>query len=138
MRHFLFTLISLIFLNNNAFASRDKAFLECKIVNDHKLTSDGTLKRSSASNWGKFYIDRRSGRISSKDVTTDDYTVRVLDVGEDGESFELVAYSDGYVGSEGLHRRTLFLVIQLFETGEAKPFVLYDMGFTHSGLCSYK
>ena len=139
MRHFVVTLISLIFLTNNAFASRDKAFLECTIGNDLKLASNGTIERHTiTSKWGKFHVDRRSGRISGKDVTTDNYTVQVLDVGEDGESFELVAYTDGYEGNEGLHRRALFLVIQLFVASEDKPFLLYDMGFTHSGLCRYE
>jgi|RhiMetdeSRZDD1v2_1073273.scaffolds.fasta_scaffold1211322_1 hypothetical protein len=113
--------------------AQDAAFsgYKCNIKHSQQLEKDGSLQPSSfASTYKEFVVDRASGRMLGG-TASGVWKYAVWDRGSDQQSFKAV-YT-----SQGPYLHVQFLEIREFVEGAAKPFVLTDGMYVHTGLCAH-
>lgn len=103
----------------------------CTVTAFHRLADDGNLSSSTEDPIvGKvFTVDRESGKIIGKYISSTGFETKVLDSGSEKQSFKVVATNPlGF-----LH--VLYLVIEEFQRELRKPFILFDGTSAYSGTC---
>jgi hypothetical protein len=103
----------------------------CKILAYSLLADEGKLQSFPKDPivGQTFSVDRSSGSIIGKYVSSEFWSPHVLDTGSDQESFMMIATpATGFM-------HVIYLRIVEFAKGSTKPFVLSDDGAIMTGTC---
>lgn len=102
--------------------------LECTVVAEYDLKSDGTLKTiESANKDDRFMVSRRTGIIMGKRFSNDRDKITILDAGSSEQGFKMVSVNPyGYA-------QPTYLQVNVFGSAPKKEFI---MVWIHSRLVS--
>jgi hypothetical protein len=102
----------------------------CTVSSFSHLTAEGTLNSDPQDPFigQQFTVDRQSGKIIGKHVSSRGFKTEVLEYGSTSQSFKMLGRSPGF-----LH--ILYMEILEFSEASLKPFVLVDGSRIYSGRC---